>query len=209
MAANGLAIAATVTGFVLFWGGVKNQTPSQTLKYLLSANLSGLNTSGTAFSDTSPPTIGVTDNASTDSDSGDTGTTGDTAGSNSAAANQGLAKLSVVTSHPTWATGTEWTDWVNIWNQESGWNNYATNPGSGAFGIAQALGHGNSSTAGTKVIEGSTHNEYGGYGLSDAAAKNANDGDALPQIQWGIDYISETYGSPSMAWAHEEQNGWY
>ena len=39
-------------------------------------------------------------------------------------------------------TGPEWNclDW--LWNRESGWTRKAENPKSGAYGIAQALGHG-------------------------------------------------------------------
>lgn len=123
---------------------------------------------------------------------GDTG-----AHSQSAAKNQNIARLSVAISHPTWAAGQEWQDWVSLWNMESGWNNLALNSGSGAFGIAQALGHGLPNTGG----------KYG----NQYPSKAANDGDALAQIQWGISYIAQNYGSPSAAWAHEMSTNphWY
>lgn len=70
---------------------------------------------------------------------------------------------------------------IRLWNQESGWNAYAVNPSSGAYGIPQSLGHGHP------------------YDL----------GDYANQIQWGLNYIRGRYGSPSAAWAHEVGNNWY
>jgi hypothetical protein len=82
-----------------------------------------------------------------------------------------------------------------LWIRESGWNRLAMNPGSGAFGIAQALGHGLSGTGGT----------YGNQYPSRAA----NDGDTAAQEKWGLTYVEDTYGSPCGAWAHETARGWY
>lgn len=70
---------------------------------------------------------------------------------------------------------------VKLWNQESGWNANAVNPTSGAYGIPQSLGHGHP------------------YNLGDYQA----------QILWGLQYIKDTYGSPSAAWAHEQRYNWY
>ncbi len=33
--------------------------------------------------------------------------------------------------------------------------------------------------------------------------------DAAVQIDWGLWYIAQTYGSPSKAWQHSKQIGWY
>jgi hypothetical protein len=70
---------------------------------------------------------------------------------------------------------------IYLWNQESGWNDNAVNPSSGAYGIPQALGHGHP----------------------------FNLGDYQAQIQWGLNYIKSVYGSPAGAWAHEVANNWY
>ena len=75
---------------------------------------------------------------------------------------------------------------VSLWNQESGWNVYATNPTSGAYGIPQAL-------PGSKM----------------ASAGPDWQTDAATQIRWGLSYIRSLYGSPCGAWAHEEADGWY
>jgi hypothetical protein len=73
-----------------------------------------------------------------------------------------------------------------LWAHESGWNVYASNPGSGAYGIPQAL-------PGSKM----------------ASAGPDWQSDATTQIRWGLSYIQATYGSPCVAWAHEEATGWY
>ena len=73
-----------------------------------------------------------------------------------------------------------------LWAHESGWNVYASNPSSGAYGIPQAL-------------PGSRMASAGPDWQSDAAT----------QIRWGLQYIQGTYGSPCAAWSHEEADGWY
>ena len=73
-----------------------------------------------------------------------------------------------------------------LWAQESGWNVYAANPSSGAYGIPQAL-------PGSKM----------------ASAGPGWQTDAATQIRWGLGYIQGTYGSPCGAWAHEQADGWY
>jgi len=70
---------------------------------------------------------------------------------------------------------------VPLWNQESGWNAWAVNPSSGAYGIPQSLGHGHP------------------YAL----------GDYKNQVIWGLNYIRGRYGSPAGAEAHELAFGWY
>jgi hypothetical protein len=73
-----------------------------------------------------------------------------------------------------------------LWNRESGWNKYAENPYSGAYGIPQAL-------PGAKM----------------ASAGPDWRSSARTQIRWGLRYIRAIYGSPSRAWAHEVADGWY
>ena len=63
---------------------------------------------------------------------------------------------------------------ISLWNQESGWNANAVNASSGAYGIPQSLGHGHP------------------YNL----------GDYANQVIWGLNYISQRYGSPASAWAN-------
>jgi hypothetical protein len=74
----------------------------------------------------------------------------------------------------------------SLWERESGWNMYAENPSSGAYGIPQSLPGSKMASAG-----------------SDWAT------DAATQIRWGLSYIRSVYGSPCGAWSHEESSGWY
>jgi hypothetical protein len=101
-------------------------------------------------------------------------------------------------------TGSEWSALQSIESQEdASYSPTIKNPSSGALGMAQALGHGNANTA------GSLGNEYGGFGLTDAQAKQANSGDASMQALWMCNYIKQTYGNPSNAEAFHLANGWY
>jgi hypothetical protein len=74
----------------------------------------------------------------------------------------------------------------SLWMVESGWNTYAENPTTGAYGIPQAL-------PGAKM----------------ASAGPDWQSDPATQIRWGLSYIQATYGSPCAAWSHEEAAGWY
>jgi len=73
-----------------------------------------------------------------------------------------------------------------LWTRESGWNVYAENPSSGAYGIPQALPASKMAAAGPDWRS-----------------------DAATQISWGLGYIRAQYGSPCAAWHHEEAVGWY
>jgi len=86
--------------------------------------------------------------------------------------------------------GSQWTALDAMWTEESGWNPTAKNPSSGAYGIPQALPY-------TKMPKAAWPASAGG--TSDPTA----------QIQWGLSYIKSRYGTPGMAWAFHQQNGWY
>jgi len=87
-------------------------------------------------------------------------------------------------------TGPEWTALDKLWTQESSWRNTAENKSSHAYGIPQALPY-------TKMPPEAWPERVGGH--SNAAV----------QIQWGLAYIKNRYGRPTMAWAHEQSNNWY
>jgi hypothetical protein len=84
-----------------------------------------------------------------------------------------------------WSSG-EFGCLQSLWNAESGWNVYANNPSSGAYGIPQAL-----------------------PGVKMASAGPDWQSNPATQIRWGLGYIKGTYGSPCAAWSHEEATGWY
>ncbi len=75
---------------------------------------------------------------------------------------------------------------VQLWTQESSWLTNATNPSSGAYGIAQALPPGKYSETGPDWLT-----------------------NYRTQIDWGLGYIKNRYGSPCGAWSHEVSNHWY
>jgi phage-related protein len=127
------------------------------------------------------------------------GGSGGTPGGGAPSANAALAKK----MYPKWASGQNWTDWNNVAMRESGWSSTIQNAGSGALGIAQALGHGVSGGG------GSLGNEYGGWGLSLAGDRNANSGQPGAQITWMANYMQQKYGGPIGAWQSELSIGSY
>jgi hypothetical protein len=80
----------------------------------------------------------------------------------------------------------EYSCLVSLWNRESGWNTYAHNASSGAYGIPQSLPGEKMASAG-----------------ADWATNPAT------QISWGLSYISSRYGTPCGAWSASESKGWY
>ncbi|WP_309616585.1 transglycosylase SLT domain-containing protein [Salinibacterium sp.] len=75
---------------------------------------------------------------------------------------------------------------VALWARESGWNVYAFNESSGAYGIPQSLPGDKMASAG-----------------ADWATNPAT------QISWGLSYIQSRYATPCGAWEHSENKGWY
>jgi hypothetical protein len=73
----------------------------------------------------------------------------------------------------------------SLWGKESGWNPNAQNPTSTAYGIPQFL---DSTWAGTGIAKTS---------------------DGYRQIDAGLIYINNRYGSPCAAWGHSQANNWY
>jgi hypothetical protein len=74
----------------------------------------------------------------------------------------------------------------SLWTKESGWRWDANNSGSGAYGIPQSL-------PGSKMASSG----------SDWATN------PITQINWGLGYISRSYGTPCSAWAHSQASNWY
>lgn len=84
-----------------------------------------------------------------------------------------------------------WTSWqfryLNLlWMRESGWNPFAYNHASGAYGIPQAVPGDKMASAGANWRTS-----------------------ARTQIIWGMGYIQGRYGDPWNAWQHELRYGWY
>ena len=75
---------------------------------------------------------------------------------------------------------------IPLWMGESGWRVTAENASSGAYGIPQAL-------PGSKM----------------ASAGPDWQTSAATQIEWGLGYIHDRYGSPCGAWGFKQSHGWY
>jgi hypothetical protein len=84
-----------------------------------------------------------------------------------------------------WSEG-QWSCLDSLWSRESGWNTYATNSSSGAYGIPQALP---------------------GYKMASAGSDWRSN--PITQIEWGISYIASKYGSPCTALSHSNATGYY
>ncbi|MFI9270594.1 lytic transglycosylase domain-containing protein [Kitasatospora sp. NPDC052896] len=81
---------------------------------------------------------------------------------------------------------TQFQCFSNIVTRESGWNYQATNAGSGAYGLVQAL-------PGSKMA-------------SAGADWRTN---PATQIKWGLGYMNSRYGSPCDAWSFWQAHSWY
>jgi hypothetical protein len=80
----------------------------------------------------------------------------------------------------------EYSCLVSLWAKESGWNQFAFNRSSGAYGIPQSLPAEKMASAGA---DWATNPET--------------------QIRWGLGYIEARYGSPCAAWGHSQARNWY
>lgn len=193
---DGIALGAIALGGAFIWSGIKGKSILQVVQNTVqgkssasspTANAIGVPASNTGGSSGTATGTGSVSGAATPSGSGQT-------------ALKNAAKIYG------WDTGSEWQALNNIELHEAGYSSTVANKSSGALGIAQALGHGTGSTAGT------LGNEYGGYGLTDAQARAANSGDAGAQSLWMVNYIKSRYGDPSAAWAqyvHADGTSWY
>jgi hypothetical protein len=115
--------------------------------------------------------------------------------------NRALAKQMCAQRGQGWDTGEQWDSLVKLWNQESGWSQTAdtrkTHSGGDtmgssvfAYGIAQAR-------PATKYPKAGQPADLGGQS------------DPRVQMEWGLNYIGERYGTPVDAWAYEVANGSY
>ena len=170
---DGPGIAAVAVGIVFVYGGVKGYSPVTAFSNLVQGKNPNENQNAIPLtaSDPNQPNSGA----------------GVFSGDTSASGAQGIAqKLAIQMGHGDWTTGQQWSDWVELWNKESGWRWNATNPSSGAYGIPQSLPPAKMASAG-----------------ADWQTNPAT------QIKWGIGYIAGRYGNPSNAMAHERANNWY
>lgn len=101
-------------------------------------------------------------------------------------------------------TGAQWTALDAIEMQEAGYDTTNKNPSSGAFGLAQSLGHGFKGGPAANGV-----NEYGDEGLSPSQSAAASMGDAYWQSVWMCNYIADRYGNPAIAEQFHLAHNWY
>jgi TP901 family phage tail tape measure protein len=80
----------------------------------------------------------------------------------------------------------QWPALRELWIRESGWNHLARNPTSGAYGIPQSLPAEKMASAGPDWLT-----------------------NPATQIEWGLGYIADRYGTPSSALSFHDANNWY
>lgn len=187
MAISGVALASVAAGSLLLYAGVTGKDIPAALQAIIQGKPPGSAPQKYAITSSSLGSIGA-------------GITGGQAppgggpappGGGSDSANRALGKL--LASRYGWSSGAEWQALDYGWGTlESGWNNQIYNGGQvggpyepdKAYGIPQALGHGPN---GAPYPAGNAGNPPGAGGTSSATA----------QINWGLEYIRQTYGSPA------------
>lgn len=166
MPVNGIALAAGAAGSVFLWSALENQSVLTAIKDVISGKKPQAGPQVVTQQATSAPLTpaagipGVT-----------TGIPAGVAAAGTPSSNKALGLMMAAAYG--WA-GSEWPYLETGWEGESGWNQYAANPSSAAYGIPQA-------NPGSKM----------------AAAGSDWRSSPSTQIKWGLGYIKATYGSPS------------
>jgi hypothetical protein len=178
---NGFSLAYTATGAVVLWSGIKGWTISETFRSLLSGK--------TPVSNAEPISITSVEQGAAVQGDLNTGTSvpGVTAGiPPGVASTSGMQALQKAAAAHGWGSGAEWNALVYVEMREAGFSLTATNPTSGAYGMAQ-------------FINGpSEYYQYGGN-------PDTYDGQATAMCN----YIEERYGDPIAAANHERTYNWY
>lgn len=169
---NPVAAGAVGVGLIFIWSGVKGSSITKVFQSLIQ---------GTKPETGNDHPIGTPTGGSSPSapSTGGTDAVGGTKGQNQAIGKQLAASYG-------WDSGAEWDALVWVWDHESGWNNKAKNPSSGAYGIPQAL-------PASKM----------------GAEANPPTSSASAQIKWGLAYIKKRYHSPVGAKAFWQSHHWY
>jgi len=192
MAVNGVALGAVALGGLFVYSGITGKSIlsaiSQTVQGKSPTLATSANSIGAIAQDMASTAIG-----------GSNSSTGTVVNSSSA-----MAAMQQTAAQFGWGTGAEWTALVAVENQEAGFNPTAKNPSSGAYGLAQSLGHHYSGGPASNGI-----NEYGGYGLTASQSEQASLGQPAPQALWMLNYIKSRYGDPIAAEKFHLANNWY
>ncbi|GAB3700365.1 aggregation-promoting factor C-terminal-like domain-containing protein [Nocardiopsis oceani] len=82
-------------------------------------------------------------------------------------------------------SGQEWTCLDNLWSQQSAWDHNVTDPDTGASGIVG--------------FNPARHGDM----------PDGFEGSPATQIDWGLNYIDQNYGTPCAAWSYWQSTGSY
>ena len=186
MPVKGTYLAVAGAGAIILWSGIKGKSWTDVFRQVVS----GKNPAS------SPQTTGIAGTSFSD--------VGSTAaiGGGTAPASGSLSNMLGDLAHQFGWDAQQIACWVRLIGMESN-GPTDTNSSSGAFGWAQALGHGTASTGGCG------RNEYGGFGLTDAQAQQANCGNGPLQLLWMANYVKARYGTPCAAVQYHLANNSY
>jgi len=192
MAVSGTAIAAAGAGALFIYAGIKGFSILQGIQTIVQGKSPGTLTQTQGIVGTYAGNVGDTIAAGVNAVVGGAGHSDAKTALKAAAAQHG------------WDTGANWTALDAVEMQEAGYNPTAKNGSSGAYGLAQSLGHGFSGGPASNGV-----NEYGGEGLSPDQSRAASLGDPGPQAVWMVNYIASRYGNPVVAEQFHLANNWY
>ena len=165
-------------GALLLWSGVKGYAWSTTFRNLISSGKPSTTAELTAYP--------IQTSQAAFSGSGTGGITTPNLGVGGTVAKNKSIGRALAAAYG-WGTGAQWAALDALWTQESGWNNHARNPSSGAYGIPQAL-------PASKM----------------GALANPPTSSASAQIAWGLKYIKTRWQTPSNAWGgYAARGSWY
>jgi resuscitation-promoting factor RpfB len=180
---DGPGIAAIGVGTIFLYGSIKGYSPVKAFQNIITGKNPNEGQSNTATLTSALPSSGSNGSS----------------GSGGTIVNGGNAKatLQQTAAQFGWGSGAQWTALDAIEMEEAGYNTMAKNPSSGAFGMAQSLGHPFSGGPAPNGV-----NEYGGQGLTPAQSRAASMGDAGAQSLWMCRYIKGRYTNPVNAQAY-------
>lgn len=193
MASRGTYLAIAGIGAIFLWSGIKGKSWSSVFRNVITGQ-----NPATAQTTQQIQALNVTETGGVGGTAGGSTVNTATPGQSGNVAAYKAFAMTLMVAHG-WGLGQQWTDFQWVVEHESNWDDHSTNSSSGAFGIAQALGHGTANT------RGSITNEYGNYGTSDATCRSANSGNGFAQLIWMANYIAQVYGSPTNTRARYNQ----
>jgi hypothetical protein len=178
MASKAVPLIIAGGGAIMLWSAIEGKSWSSVLRNVISGKSPASAPNVNAVTTSAAPL------ASTPAGSSSISATGQTPVANTGS-NQAILQATAAKFGWTSANG-QWQCLYNVEMREAGFNLTATNPSSGAYGMAQ-------------FINGPS--EYAQYGGDSTTAA----GQSLAMCN----YIEQRYGNPCNAWAHEQANGWY